>query len=66
VVQALGSEKAGKIGVQAGSTPAWLGFAITTGVHLLGCAVITPGRRSRPRGASRARGTSAAVDQSWE
>lgn len=42
VVQALDIEKVGQIGVQADSTPAWLGFAVNTGGHLLGRAVITP------------------------
>jgi hypothetical protein len=40
-VQALGIEKAGQLGVQADSTPAWLGFMINVSGHLLGRAVIT-------------------------
>jgi Raf kinase inhibitor-like YbhB/YbcL family protein len=44
VVQALGIEKVGQLQlhVQAGSTPAWLGFSINISGHLLGRAVITP------------------------
>jgi phosphatidylethanolamine-binding protein (PEBP) family uncharacterized protein len=41
VVQAIGIEKVGQLGVQADSTPAWLGFMINTSGHLLGRAVIT-------------------------
>jgi Raf kinase inhibitor-like YbhB/YbcL family protein len=46
VVQALGIEKVGQLQlrVQADSTPAWLGFSINLSGHLLGRAVITPGR----------------------
>jgi hypothetical protein len=42
VVQALDIDKVAQIGVQAGSTPAWLGFSINSGGHLLGRAVISP------------------------
>jgi Raf kinase inhibitor-like YbhB/YbcL family protein len=42
VVQAIGVERVGQLGVQADSTPAWLGFMINTSGHLLGRAVITP------------------------
>jgi hypothetical protein len=42
VVQAVDTEKVAAIGVQADSTPAWLGASINAGGHLLGRAVITP------------------------
>jgi hypothetical protein len=42
VVQAVDIEKVGQIGVQADSTPAWLGFNLNSGGHVLGRAVIIP------------------------
>ena len=42
VVQALGVERVGQLGVKADSTPAWLGFNINVSGHLLGRAVLTP------------------------
>jgi hypothetical protein len=42
VVHAIGIERVGQLQVQADSTPAWLGFSINAGGHLLGRAVITP------------------------
>jgi hypothetical protein len=42
VVQALNIDKVAQIGVQADSTPAWLGFTINSGGHLLARAIITP------------------------
>lgn len=41
VVQALGIDSVGQVGVRADSTPAWLGFSINISGHLLGRAVIT-------------------------
>lgn len=49
VVQAIDVGKVGQIGVQADSTPAWLGFSINAGGHLLGRAVITPWAQIPPR-----------------
>jgi Raf kinase inhibitor-like YbhB/YbcL family protein len=42
VVQAIDVEHAGQLGVTADSTPAFLGFSINAGGHLLGRAVLIP------------------------
>ena len=43
VVQAIDVEHVGQLGVEATSTPAFLGFSISNGCHLLGRAVLIPG-----------------------
>ena len=42
VVQAIDVEHVGQLGVTADSTPAYLGFSINAGGHLLGRAVLIP------------------------
>jgi hypothetical protein len=42
VAQSLGIEGAGPLGVEAGSTPAGLGFNVNMSGHLLARAVIIP------------------------
>jgi hypothetical protein len=49
VVQAIDVEHVGQLGVEATSAPALLGSSINTGGHLLGRAVLIPGRKYRPR-----------------
>ena len=43
VVQAIDVEHVGQLGVEATSTPAFLGFSMNNGGHLPGRAVLIPG-----------------------
>jgi Raf kinase inhibitor-like YbhB/YbcL family protein len=52
VVQAIDIGQVEKMGVQAGSTRAWLGYSIAADGHLLGRAVIAPRTEIRPRDTS--------------